>query len=245
MARCRARTENGTGPLCRNPVPKAGMRCHHHKGLPEAPPRLPSSTQASRPRRAQYGTSPQRPPASTGQPRTKRQRERVRKAAEYCADVAYSGWSEAVADRAAGYVSQATWNRLLKSRRRKRCQTLADIAAAFLGIKNTIHGILGLLTSKLLAFLGAGDAAQAFVGELMSSLPLPVDAKIIAAARSIQVTGIVLCIVNGDDLERCQCFIDLALELTKTQVKKVLLTATDDWIKLKAFPPQKKAPATA
>jgi len=31
--------------------------------------------------------------------------------------------------------------------------------------------------------------------------------------------------VSADDLDRFQCFIDLALELTRTQVKKLLLVA--------------------
>lgn len=148
----------------------------------------------------------------------------------------YSGWPEAVADRATSYVSQATWDRLFRGRRRKRCKALAQIAAAFLEAKDTIHGILGSLASSLLAFFGVGDATQAFAEELVTNLPLPMDAKIIAAARGIQVTGILLCVVNGDDLERCQCFIDLALELTKTQVKKLLVVAADDWINLSAFP---------
>jgi len=97
----------------------------------------------------------------------------------------------------------------------------------------------------LLALLGAGDAAQALAGELVSHMPLPTDAEIIAAARGIQVTGILLCVINGDDLDRCQCFIDLALELTKTQVKKLLLVATDDWTKLRAFAPRVPPSAAA
>ena len=64
MARCRARTQNGTGPLGRNPVNEAGMRCHQHKGLPEASPRLPQPAQSSRPRRVQGGASPPRWPAA-------------------------------------------------------------------------------------------------------------------------------------------------------------------------------------
>jgi hypothetical protein len=148
----------------------------------------------------------------------------------------YSGWPEAVADRATSYVSQATWDRLFRGRRRKRCKTLAQNAAAFLEAKDKLHSFVGSLASSLLALLGGGDAAQAFAKELAANIPLPMDAKIIAAARGIQVTGILLCVVNGDDLERCQCFIDLALELTKTQVKRLLVAAADDWIKLRAFP---------
>lgn len=38
--RCRARTDDGYGALCRNPVKQPGQRCHHHKGQAEAPARL-------------------------------------------------------------------------------------------------------------------------------------------------------------------------------------------------------------
>jgi hypothetical protein len=153
----------------------------------------------------------------------------------------YSGWPEAIADRATSYVSQATWNRLFRGRHRKRCKALAQIAAAFLEVEDTIHGILGSLASGLLASFGAGDAAQAFAEELVANIPLPMDAKIVAAARGVQVTGILLCVVNGDDLERCQCFIDLALELTKTQVKRLLVVAAYDWINLRPSRPGLRA----
>ena len=167
-----------------------------------------------------------------------RQRERVRKAAAYCADVLDSGWEEAAADQAIRYVSQATWSRLFRMRRRKRCKTLGQIAAAFLAAKQEIHSLLGSLASGALTLFGAGDTAQAFTGELVANIPLPVDAKIIAAARGIQVTGVMLCVVNGNDLTACQCFIDLALAESKAQVRKLMIAAMGDWVGLKAFPPK-------
>jgi hypothetical protein len=167
-----------------------------------------------------------------------RQRERVRKAAAYCADVLDSGWEEAAADQAIRYVSQATWSRLFRMRRRKRCKTLGQIAAAFLAAKQEIHSLLGSLASGALTLFGAGDTAQAFTGELVANIPLPVDAKIIAAARGIQVTGVMLCVVNGNDLTACQCFIDLALAESKAQVRKLMIAAMSDWVGLKAFPPK-------
>ena len=72
----------------------------------------------------------------------------------------------------------------------------------------------------------------------MSALPLPFDAKIAAAARGGQATGVLLCVMSGSDLTRCQCFIDLALAETKAQVKKILVMAMTDWTRLRAFPPK-------
>ena len=106
------------------------------------------------------------------------------------------------------------------------------------GRRERIHNALGFLASRGVRFLGGGDAAQAFADELMSALPLPFDAKIVAAARGVQATGVLLCVMSGSDLTRCQCFIDLALAETKAQVKKILVMAMTDWTRLRAFPPK-------
>lgn len=226
------------------------MRCHCHKGQPEAPPRLPKP-RAPRKRKAatarSYSPAPRAPRQTVSRARRQeqRRRERVQKAADYCADILVSGWADTVADRASAYVSKPTWNRLFRGRYRKRCKTLARIAAAMLEAKQEIHSLLGSLAGGLASLLGAGDAAQAFADELVANLPLPWDAKIIAAARGVQITGIVLCVVNGDEITQCECFRQLALELAKTQVKKLLVAASGDWINLKAFPPREPRPAAA
>lgn len=165
--------------------------------------------------------------------RMQRQQDRVRKAADYCADVVYEGWAEAVADRAVTYVSQPTWDRLWRGRHKSRCRALARLAAELLAARRKVQDILGSLASRIVRFIGGGYAAQAFTKELIANIPLtPLDAKIIAAARGAQITGILLCVVDGRDLTRCQCFIDLALELTKTQVRRLLIAALADWRRL-------------
>jgi len=62
-------------------------------------------------------------------------------------------------------------------------------------------------------------------------------------ARGIQVTGIAICVGGRADLACCQCFIDLALDLTKTQVKKLLIAAEGDWVNHARFPPRPSRPA--
>ena len=60
--------------------------------------------------------------------------------------------------------------------------------------------------------LGAGGAARAFTEELAANIPIgPVDAKMIAVARGVQVAGILLCVMDGRELAKCECFRDLAL----------------------------------
>jgi hypothetical protein len=66
--------------------------------------------------------------------------------------------------------------------------------------------------------------------ELSKKIPIPViDEKTAVVARGIQMFGISICLSRGIPLERCQCFIDLALEETKEQVKEKLAAALGDW----------------
>jgi hypothetical protein len=86
--------------------------------------------------------------------------------------------------------------------------------------------------------LGASDPAQAFFRELMSSIPLPIDAKMIAVARGVQIAGILLCVMDNRDLTKCECFIDLALAETKERVDAILVAAMSDWTRLARFRPE-------
>jgi hypothetical protein len=166
-----------------------------------------------------------------------RQRERVKKAAQFCADSLSSGWQEAVADRATEY-AQTTWERLSRSRRKRNCKALARIARSILEAKTLIHNAVGKLFGWFVGALGAGDAARAFTEELISNIPLPIDAKMIAVARGVQVTGILLCVMDDRDLTECECFIDLALVETKERVNQILIAAMSDWVSLARFRPR-------
>lgn len=163
----------------------------------------------------------------------------MRKAAEYCADVVSSdSWADAVAERASDYVGEETWHRLLRGRRKRQCKALARAADNLLAGKQEIHNALGFLAARGVRFLGGGDAVQAFTSELVAAIPLPaIDAKLIAAARGIQATGVLLCVLGDRDLTKCDCFVALALAETKARVKKILVTAMTDWPKLRTFPP--------
>jgi len=131
----------------------------------------------------------------TGPPRREQERERVKEAAQFCADSLSSGWQEAVADRATEY-AQTTWERLSRSRRKRNCKALARIARSILEAKTQIHKAVGKLFGRVVGALGAGDAARAFTEELTSNIPLPIDAKMIAVARGVQVAGILLCAMD-------------------------------------------------
>ncbi|QOC91766.1 hypothetical protein [Micromonospora craniellae] len=146
------------------------------------------------------------------------------------------GWANVVSECVTEYVTEETWQQLFNRRRRGRCKLLAEMAGAILTGKKMLHDLVGAVAAWLAALLGGDRIVQAFARQLASNIPLPPDAKMVAAARGLQVTGVLLCLVNGGDLTRCQCFIDLALEETKTQIKKLLLAAMEDWTALAQFP---------
>ena len=165
--------------------------------------------------------------------RQARERERVREAAAFCADSLSDGWKEAVADRITDYAGSA-WERLKRSNHRHNCKALARIARSILQAKTRIHNLVGHVTGWAAKKIGAGDAAQAFADELASKIPLPTDAKMIAVARGVQVAGILLCVMDNRDMNRCECFIDLALAETKEQLQRILTAAMTDWTVLHA-----------
>jgi hypothetical protein len=230
MPRCRARTEDGTGRLCKRRVHKEGERCYLHRGLPTAPPRKARSKARS------HAKPPPTPRSSARQ--WKKDRDRVKKAAEYCSDVLTDGWQEAVAARATDYVSDQTWKRLFNSSKRN-CKSLAGLAKKILAGKEKLHKLVGGIVAWILSLLGINEAARKFAGELASRIPIqPLDLKAVAVARGVQIAGIALCVSSGDDLTKCQCFIDLALAETKTRVKKLLVAATQDWVRFKELEPR-------
>ena len=170
-------------------------------------------------------------------PRHVQDRERVREAAIFCADSLSDSWEAAVADRISGY-AQTSWQRLSRSRRKRNCKALARIAKSILDTKKQIHRTVGTLFGWTADALGASGAGRAFTEELASSIPLPIDAKMIAVARGIQVAGILLCVMDNRDLTKCECFIDLALAETKERVNQILIAAMSDWTSLARFRPQ-------
>ena len=159
------------------------------------------------------------------------------KAAIFCADSLSEGWQEAVADRATDY-AETTWRRLARSGRKRNCKALARIARSILQAKAQIHKAVGWTFGRVLGALGAGDPAQAFMRELASNIPLPTDAKMIAVARGVQIAGILLCVMDGRDLTKCECFRDLAIAETKERVNQMLIAAMSDWANLAKFRPK-------
>jgi hypothetical protein len=163
-----------------------------------------------------------------------RQREHVEKAAaDFWAGVLADGsWEAEVADQLSDHAGDA-WQRLTRSRRRHNCKKLAQMARTILRAKDQIHQLAAELASEAASVAGLRGAALDFTRELVKRIPIdPVDAKLTAAARAIQMAGIVLCLMNERPLAKCDCFIDLALSETEDQVSEILETQLTNWTKL-------------
>lgn len=190
-----------------------------------APPRAPRTA-------APKKQTPQAPPPS----RKEQERKRVEKAAELCADLISNGWQDTVADQIAAY-APTTWIRLRRSNHTQTCKALARMASFVLRTKTLMHKGVGKLFGMLAGRLGAGDAVSAFAEELASNIPLPTDAKMIAVARGLQMAGIVLCLMDGKDLDQCDCFVALVRAETEERVKQILSAGMSNWVNLARFQP--------
>lgn len=156
--------------------------------------------------------------------------------------LADGSWEQEVADRLTDRTGDA-WQRLTRSRRKRNCKKLAQIARTILKIQDQIHQLAGELASQAASVAGVRGAALDFTRELVKRIPIgPVDAKLTAAARTIQMAGIMLCLMEGRDLTRCDCFIDLALAETKERVSQILETRLANWAELARYGP---APSVA
>jgi hypothetical protein len=202
--------------------------------LPDVPPAAHTQSYRQTPAPTYRRRSPE-PPASPS--RKDQEHERVREAAVFCADSLSDSWQATVADRITDY-AETTWERLSRSKRKRNCKALARMAQSILKTKTLIHKEVGGIFGWVARTLGASDPVRAFTAELASNIPLPMDAKMIAVARGLQIAGILLCVMDGRDLTKCECFIDLAMAETKERVNQTLIAAMSDWTNLARFRPQ-------
>ncbi len=161
---------------------------------------------------------------------TPQEQDRVERAVAFCADTVTESWESAVGAQVVDCISPETWNRLFGGHRDQTCKALADTAKALLDGKEALHEFVGSVAEGLAEDVGLEPVDRAVVKELAKRIPIPViDQKIVMIARSLQMIGILLCLGEGRPLNRCQCFIDLALAESKECVKQIVTDAMEDW----------------
>jgi hypothetical protein len=215
MAQCGALMRDGTP--CGLLVLHEGERCYRHEAPEEAGRRLASEL-----------VVPSRGRAEVLVP------DRVTSALDHCERLVTSQqWRHAVASMVIDRVPDKTWAALLSSGRTDRCLTLANAAADVLIADKSPRGPL---TRRMRVAAGMGRVDQRFARQLAKRIRLPAAAKATAVGRGLQVTGILLCLADGNDLDRCQCFVDLARTEFKQRVKQILVAAAHDWVNLALYP---------
>lgn len=154
----------------------------------------------------------------------------VREAASYCADAIGSGALAAMEERAGEYVSEKTWDKTRRSWGTRNCRALAGLARGILDGKKQIHRGVGKVTGFVMGGFGSPRIARLLAEEIAARVPLPfIDDSATIAARGVQATGIMMCLLQGRELVDCACFADVVIAEGKERTKRLLVRAMSDW----------------
>ncbi|WP_307077365.1 hypothetical protein [Streptomyces canus] len=117
----------------------------------------------------------------------------------------------------------------MKRHRRRGCDDLAQLARSVLKGKERLHEAVGRAAGGLFGLLGRPRIERVFAQELARRIPLPIDAKLSAAARGLQIAGIYICIVGNRDLADCACLRDVLKVEGKERLQRLIQGAMGDW----------------
>jgi hypothetical protein len=85
----------------------------------------------------------------------------------------------------------------------KSCEGLAKIARGLLGLKGYLTKLLQVALNWIMEKTNIGIFPRLVARQLVAAIPLPWNAKLVAVARVLQVTGICLCF-SHDRLLECR-----------------------------------------
>jgi hypothetical protein len=138
------------------------------------------------------------------------------------------------------YVSTEVINELAEHWDGKSCEDLAKIARGLLGIKGHLIKILQVALNWTMEKTGVGPFPRLVACQLIAAIPLPWNAKLVAVARVLQVTGICLCF-SHDRLMECRCLHDLVQFESMQAISHLLTGAIHDWREIAERMPEPKA----
>jgi len=121
------------------------------------------------------------------------------------------------------------------------CRLLAQTARAVLDLKQRLHEVTGEAVSRLLP-RDTPRFHRLLVRKIAERVPLPLDVKLEAIARGLQVMGIFMCVVQDLPLEACACLSMLGASVVREQARRYvqdLLDAT--WQDLNGRTPRRGA----
>ncbi|MFE9612970.1 hypothetical protein [Streptomyces sp. NPDC006012] len=103
------------------------------------------------------------------------------------------------------------------------------MARSILKGKERLHEAVGRAAGGIFGLLGRPRIERIFAQELARRIPLPVDAKLSAAARGLQIAGIYVCIAGNKDLADCACLRDVLKFESKERLQRLVQGAMEDW----------------
>lgn len=168
----------------------------------------------------------------TSGPRFKQQlsEKAKREAATLCADaILGQNVLTAFESQITDYVSQELIDELAGGWDGRQCDEIAKLARALLATRSYFYKIIQIIVNWLMLKMGYGDIARFFTCQLISAIPVAWYAKLVAAARVLQITGICLCFMNDRSLTECRCLHDLVLLEGKEAIGRLMTGAIHDW----------------
>jgi hypothetical protein len=138
------------------------------------------------------------------------------------------------------YVSSEVINELMEHWDGKSCEDLAKIARGLLGLKGYLTKLLQVALNWIMEKTNIGIFPRLVACQLVAAIPLPWNAKLVAVARVLQVTGICLCF-SHDRLLECRCLHDLVQFESMQAIGHLLTGAIHDWREIAERMPQPKA----
>ena len=153
-----------------------------------------------------------------------------REAATLCADaILGQNVLTAFESQITDYVSQELVDELTENWDGRQCDEIAKLARGLLATRSYFYKTLQIILNWLMLKLGYGDMARFFACQLISAIPVVWYAKLVAAARILQITGICLCFMNDRSLTECRCLHDLVLLEGKEAIGRLMRGAIHDW----------------
>jgi hypothetical protein len=209
------------------------------------PPRRPSGTSRTGRR---TGTGSLRSPNRKAPSKPRRQQKlsvaAKHEAAKICADaIVGQGVLAAFDAQIADYVSSELIDKLSKNWDGKQCDELAKLARGLLTVKGYFYRIIQIALNWLMLKLGYGDTARIFACQLVCALPVAWYAKLVTAARILQITGICLCFANDRKLTECECLHDLVLFEGKDAIGRLMTAAVNNWREIATGVPEISVPS--
>ena len=143
--------------------------------------------------------------------------------AQLLVDLLTDGVDAAVADRVVEYVGEKACQSLRKRHwNASDCRNIAQAAQAILDFKKRIHNLTGDVVSRALPQDLPGFY-RSLAKHVAAKMPLPIDAKLEACARALQLIGIFECMVKELPMNSCACLLDLGQRVAEEEAKDLVV----------------------